>query len=52
MFDGGFDTSFKQIGDLEYNYRLLQRGNFISSQTAFAISASIQTVGQMQIAVI
>jgi glycosyltransferase involved in cell wall biosynthesis len=26
--DCGFDTSFHQLGDLEYNYRLLQQGNF------------------------
>jgi glycosyltransferase involved in cell wall biosynthesis len=26
--DGGFDVSFRQIGDLEYNYRLLLRGDY------------------------
>jgi glycosyltransferase involved in cell wall biosynthesis len=28
FLDGGFDTSFNQIGDLEYNYRLLERGDY------------------------
>src|SRR5262245_12848096 len=28
FIDGGFDTSFNQIGDLEYNYRLLERGDY------------------------
>jgi len=28
LVDGGFDTSFKQIGDLEFNYRLLQHGDY------------------------
>ncbi len=26
--DGGYDTSFRQIGDLEYSYRLLQHGDY------------------------
>jgi glycosyltransferase involved in cell wall biosynthesis len=26
--DGGYDTSFKQVGDLEYSYRLLQKGDY------------------------
>jgi glycosyltransferase involved in cell wall biosynthesis len=26
--DGGYDTSFRQIGDLEYSYRLLNRGDY------------------------
>jgi glycosyltransferase involved in cell wall biosynthesis len=28
FIDGGFDISFNQIGDLEYNYRQLQNGDF------------------------
>ena len=28
FIDGGFDCSFRQIGDIEYNYRQLQRGDF------------------------
>jgi glycosyltransferase involved in cell wall biosynthesis len=27
-FNGGFDESFSQIGDLEYNYRILQNGDY------------------------
>jgi glycosyltransferase involved in cell wall biosynthesis len=26
--DGGYDISFKQVGDLEYSYRLLQHGDY------------------------
>ncbi len=26
--DGGFDTTFRQIGDIEYNYRQLQHGDY------------------------
>jgi glycosyltransferase involved in cell wall biosynthesis len=26
--DGGYDTSFRQVGDLEYSYRLLQKGDY------------------------
>jgi glycosyltransferase involved in cell wall biosynthesis len=34
---GGYDTSFKQIGDLEYGYRLLQHGDyfFIAEELCF-----------------
>lgn len=34
---GGYDTSFKQIGDLEYSYRLLQNGDyfFIADELCF-----------------
>lgn len=28
QFDGGYDTSFKQIGDLEYSFRLLNNGDY------------------------
>jgi glycosyltransferase involved in cell wall biosynthesis len=28
FLSGGFDESFRQIGDLEYNYRLLQNGDY------------------------
>lgn len=26
--DGGFDTTYRQIGDIEYNYRLLENGDY------------------------
>jgi glycosyltransferase involved in cell wall biosynthesis len=34
---GGYDTAFKQIGDLEYSYRLLQNGDyfFIADELCF-----------------
>jgi hypothetical protein len=28
LADGGFDTAFQQIGDLEYSFRLLQSGDY------------------------
>ena len=34
---GGYDTAFKQVGDLEYSYRLLQKGDyfFIADELCF-----------------
>jgi hypothetical protein len=36
-FDGGYDTNFKQIGDLEFSYRLLHHGDyyFIADELCF-----------------